>query len=265
MLAWAVFFSALPILLLVFALTWVVQRFFLAHNDAGIVDVVWSPSLAVTAIYYAVMVDGDATRQLILIAMACFWGFRLGWHVYTDRIVGKPEDARYVQMREEWGDRVQLWFFVFYQIQALAAWVLSLGFFIIASDPSGFVWLSPLTMLAFVLFVVSFVGEATADNQLSAFKRDPANKGRVCREGLWAYSRHPNYFFEWVIWLSYIALGLLAPMGWLTIVPAAVILLFLTRMSGIPNNEAQNLRSKPEAYRVYQSEVSAFFPWFPKR
>ena len=75
---WTVFFSALPILVLIFALTWVVQRFLLPHNDAGIVDVVWSPSLALTSIYYAVMLDGDPSRQLLLVAMACIWGFRLG-------------------------------------------------------------------------------------------------------------------------------------------------------------------------------------------
>ena len=261
---WTVFFSALPIIVLIFALTWIVQRFLLPHDDAGIVDVVWSPSLALTSIYYAVMLDGDPTRQLLLVGMACLWGFRLGWHVYSDRIVGKPEDSRYAQMREEWGERVQLWFFLFYQVQAFAAWILSIGFVVIMSDASTFSWTSPLTLLAIVIFALSVLGETVADNQLAAFRRDPANKGQVCRQGLWAYSRHPNYFFEWVIWISYIALGITAPLGWVTIVPALVILFFLTRMSGIPNNEAQNLRSKPDAYRQYQAEVSAFVPWFPK-
>ena len=260
---WTIFFSALPMLVLVFALTWVIQRFLLSHNDAGIVDVVWSPSLAMTSVYYAIMLDGDSTRQILLAAMACAWGFRLGWYVYSDRIVSKPEDARYVQMRAEWGDRVQLWFFLFYQVQAVAAWILSIGFVVIMADSSEFSWTAPLTILAIAIFALSVLGETTADNQLAAFKRDPANKGKVCRQGLWAYSRHPNYFFEWIVWISYIALGITAPLGWVTIVPALVILFFLTRLSGIPNNEAQNLRSKPEAYRRYQAEVSAFVPWFP--
>ena len=115
---------------------------------------------------------------------------------FSDRIVGKPEDSRYVQMREEWGDRVQLWFFLFYQVQALAAWILSIGFVIIMSDASVFSWANPLTILAIVVFAASVLGETIADNQLAAFKRNPANKGQVCRQGLWAYSRHPNYFLS---------------------------------------------------------------------
>jgi steroid 5-alpha reductase family enzyme len=111
---------------------------------------------------------------------------------------------------------------------------------------------------------VAFAGESLADRQLSRFRQDPRNRGRVCRDGLWRYSRHPNYFFEWLHWWAYVALAAGSPLWWIAVAGVAMMLLFLTRVTGIPPTEAQALRSRGEAYREYQRTTSAFFPWPPR-
>ena len=118
---------------------------------------------------------------------------------------------------------------------------------------------------AVALWAVAIVGEAAADRQLDRFKRDPANRGRLCDVGLWRYSRHPNYFFEFVIWISYALYAAGSPFGWSGIVSPALILYFLFRVTGIPLTEAQALRSRGEAYRRYQETTSVFVPWFRNR
>ena len=115
------------------------------------------------------------------------------------------------------------------------------------------------------LWFVAVAGEALADAQLAAFKRNPANRGGVCAVGLWRYSRHPNYFFECLIWVSYALFAFGSPGGWLALIGPAAILYLLLRVTGIPLTEEQSLRSRGEAYRRYQETTSAFLPWFPKK
>ena len=105
---------------------------------------------------------------------------------------------------------------------------------------------------------------ATQPYQLQGFKKDPANRGKTCRAGLWSYSRHPNYFFEWLIWVSFFIFASASPYGWISIVCPVLIFYFLFKVSGIPATEAQALRTKGDDYRDYQRTTSAFFPWFPK-
>jgi steroid 5-alpha reductase family enzyme len=113
--------------------------------------------------------------------------------------------------------------------------------------------------------VLALGGEAIADAQLSRFRRDPANRGTVCRTGLWRYSRHPNYFFEWVHWWAYVLIGIAAPWGWLALFGPALMLLFLFKITGIPPTEARALESRGDAYREYQRTTSVFVPWPPRR
>jgi steroid 5-alpha reductase family enzyme len=112
---------------------------------------------------------------------------------------------------------------------------------------------------------VSWIGESVADRQLGRFKTRPGSRGLACREGLWRYSRHPNYFFEWLVWIAYSLLAWPAPHGYLALPIPLLMLFFLLRVTGIPYTEAQALRSRGEAYARYQREVSAFIPWFPRR
>jgi len=119
-------------------------------------------------------------------------------------------------------------------------------------------------LLAVGVFLVSVAGEAIADRQLAGFRADPANRGKTCRTGLWRYSRHPNYFFEWVHWWSYVLLGLGSPYWLVTILGPALMLVFLFKITGIPATEERALLTRGEDYRNYQRTTSPFFPWFPK-
>jgi steroid 5-alpha reductase family enzyme len=140
--------------------------------------------------------------------------------------------------------------------------ILAIPFFIITANQSAEI--ATLEYAGLVIWLVAFIGEMLADRQLAAFKKDPANKGKVCDTGLWYYSRHPNYFFEWLSWMGYFIFALASPMGILAIISPAIILYLLTKVTGVPNNEQQNLRSKPVAYKKYQQTTSAFFPWKKK-
>ena len=114
------------------------------------------------------------------------------------------------------------------------------------------------------LFLIGLIGESTADAQLAAFKRNPANKGGVCDAGLWRYSRHPNYFFEWLIWIAYAVFALASPYGWIALAMPVLMLHFLINVTGLKATEEQALRTKGERYRLYQARTSGFIPWIPR-
>ena len=119
---------------------------------------------------------------------------------------------------------------------------------------------SGLDAAGLAVFAVSMVGESIADRQLARFRADAANRGQVCEAGLWRYSRHPNYFFEWLHWWAYVLFGYGSPSWWVTLAGVVLMYLFLTRVTGIPHTERQALASRGDAYRRYQQQTSAFFP-----
>jgi steroid 5-alpha reductase family enzyme len=240
--------------------------FWLLHfplRNAAIVDVGWPISLALLALIYAMHGVGYWRRIVILVPMAVLWGIRLGFYLLLTRVNGQPEEGRYVELRRKWGANIGFKFLLFFEFQALLCGILSLPFLLAMHDPlKG----SPKFENAGVaLWVIAFLGELIADAQLAGFKRDPKNKGRVCNVGLWRYSRHPNYFSEWLIWISFALVACTAQYGYLAFLSPALILYFLLRVTGIPATEAQALRSKGEAYRKYQSSTPVFIPWFPSK
>lgn len=135
-------------------------------------------------------------------------------------------------------------------MQAASVVLLAAAFLLASLNPSPV--LHPLEYAGAALWLLALSGEALADAQLAAFKKNPANKGQVCAVGLWRYSRHPNYFFEWLVWVSFFVFALASPCGWLAIVGPASILYLLLRVTGIPMTEEQSLRSRGDAYRRYQ-------------
>ena len=118
--------------------------------------------------------------------------------------------------------------------------------------------------VAAAIWLVSVGGESLADAQLARFRADPANRGKTCRSGLWRYSRHPNYFFEWLHWCAYAVAAIGAPLAWLGWLGPVVMYLFLRYISGIPFTEQQALRTRGDDYRDYQRSTPMLFPWFPK-
>lgn len=244
----------------VMLLLWLLQ---IRTKDAGVVDVGWAVCLGASAIIAGLSGEGDPIRRGLIAFMGGVWGLRLGWHLLTDRVLKGPEDGRYQMMRELFGKRIQPVLLVFFLGQALLVGILCLPFLLAASDPRPSP--APLDFIALAIWVIGIVGETVADHQLRAFKRSESNSGKVCQVGLWRYSRHPNYFFEWCIWVAFATLATLAPLGFIAWTGPALMLFFVLKLTGIPPTEARALRSRGEAYRQYQRTTSAFFPWFPRR
>ena len=249
------FFSSWLALALVMTLLWARQ---LRTHNATSVDVAWSFGLAALAIVYGVFSDAPMLRRLLIGGLALAWALRLGLFLLFNRVLGHTdEDGRYRAMREHWGAAAAKNFFWVYQAQAAVAMMFSIP--LLAAMPGDS--LDGFAFAGVAVWAVAVAGEAIADRQLAAFRGNPANKGRVCQVGLWHYSRHPNYFFEWVHWWSYVLIGGGAPLTWIG--PVAM-LVFLFRITGIPYTEQQALRSRGDAYREYQRTTSVFVPWPPK-
>jgi len=239
---------------------WFVQR---RIRDAGVVDVGWSAAIGLAGVYAAIALDGDPARRALVGAIAGVWGIRLAWRLLRDRVLRGEEDGRYQALRSAWGERFDTRLCWFYQGQAVSVGLLSLPFVLGAEDGSAFpAWHD---WAAGALWIVGVIGEGIADAQLARFKRSADQRGKTCRQGLWAYSRHPNYFFTWLVWCAFGAAALGAPWGWIGLSAPAVMLLLMLRVTGIPPTERRALESRPESYRAYQREVSAFFPLPPKR
>jgi len=230
-------------------------------GDAGVVDVAWSLGVAGVVIWYSAVVDAAASRGWLVVAVVVLWGIRLSLHVLVRFLTMKP-DARYEKLMEEWGDQAQWKMFRFYQMQGIGIVLFSLPPLISILNPNPLNWLD---YLAVSIAVVGICGESLADWQLTRFRKKTENKGKVFRSGLWHYSRHPNYFFEWLYWWSFVAFSLTwVPWGLLTLMGPFFMWYFLTRVTGIPHTESQSIRSRGDAYREYQKTTNAFFPWFPK-
>jgi steroid 5-alpha reductase family enzyme len=233
-------------------------------GNAGIVDIAWSAGFAPMAIFFALASDGDAARRILIAAMVSVWSLRLGGYLYVRVMSHHPtEDRRYAELRKGWGAHTHRNMFAFFEMQALLLAILSVPFLLICLDPS--VSVKPLEWIGLLVFMIAICGEALADRQLAQFKANLANRGKVCEVGLWHLSRHPNYFFEWLIWVGYFLLACASPYGWISIYCPGLMLFFLLRVTGIPMTERLSLQSKGAAFADYQRRTSAFVPWFPKR
>lgn len=244
------------------ALAWLVA---LRTGQSGWIDAIWSFAVGGAGIAAALMpIDGREPvpeRQYLVATLAAVWSLRLGFHIVARTAAG-GDDPRYAQLRREWGEDFPRRLFSFLQIQAAAALLLASAIFVAARNPSPALGIGDWLGLAIMMAAV--IGEGVADRQLSRFRGDPANRGKVCEAGLWAYSRHPNYFFEWLAWLAYVAiavdLGGDYPWGYAAIAAPLFMYWLLVHVSGIPPLEAHMLRSRPQAFRDYQARVNAFWP-----
>ncbi|MBS1638203.1 MAG: DUF1295 domain-containing protein [Bacteroidetes bacterium] len=229
-------------------------------KNNGVVDIFWAFNFLVIAVVIWLLAEGDHGRKLLVCGLAALWSLRLGTYLLIR--VGshlKEEEGRYKQLRTEWGNAR---FFVFFQMQALSNVVLAIPFFMIALNPSEHI--SVLEYTGAVMWFLSIIGEGISDWQLQRFKNDPANKGKVCEYGLWNYSRHPNYFFQLMIWVSVFIFALASPYGWISAICPISIGYLIFKVTGIPMTEEQSIRSKGDLYRAYQKSTSVFVPWFKK-
>jgi steroid 5-alpha reductase family enzyme len=249
-----------------FSLCWLWAR---RLNNYSIVDVAWTFGFSLISGYFFVLhYLGEALPQpgLMMAGATLLWSLRLGTHL-TLRVFGhlEQEDGRYLKMRQTWGAETPQKMWCFYMLQAFALALLCLPLlssfpFHTSSELHLWHWIGLGVVISAMLL------EGLADAELSAFKKDPANRGKVCSIGLWSWSRHPNYFAEWLVWLGFLLMSYNQVFFGLPGLLCALLMYhLLTKVTGIPLTEQQLLASKGEAYIAYQAKVSAFWPRPPKK
>jgi steroid 5-alpha reductase family enzyme len=234
-------------------------------GNMGTVDVGWSAGIAISAVLYLLLLPSATLwRTLLGGGLLIVWALRLSAFIYSNRVAAREEDARYARLRTHWGKAADAKFFWFvYQSQAFLVTLFMIPFLVLLTNPvkEFRMW----DLLAVLIWVVSLLGESVADRQLAHWRAQPENRGKTCRSGFWRYSRHPNYFFEWVHWFTYVCFSFGAP-GWPWSLAGPVLMfIFLFWVTGIPHTEKQALVSRGDDYRDYQSTTPMFFPWFPKK
>ncbi len=231
------------------------------RRDAGIVDAGWAFGIGTAAVFAGLTGGGDPVVRAVVAVLGAAWGWRLAGYLLRDRVLGKPEDGRYARMRQALGRYAAAGFLVFFLFQAGLILLFALPFVILAGQDRPAGW---LTWAGVAVWIVAMTIETTADRQLARWRADPGNQGRTCRAGLWRWSRHPNYFGEWLHWWAYPIIGLGAAHGaWLWLWPA-LMFAFLWWVTGIPHTERRCLETRGDDYRDYQRTTAMFFPWFPR-
>ena len=229
-------------------------------KNNSIVDMGWGAGFVVIALYAIIAQNAFVERNIILTVLVAVWGGRLTYYILK-RNWGKPEDFRYAKWRREWGRwLVPRAFFQVFMLQGFL--MLVIGYPIIVVNASPVPGLNLLDIMGLLVWVTGFFFESVADKQMAEFKKDPSNKGRIIRVGLWKYSRHPNYFGEATMWWGIFLLSLSVPLGWSAIISPLSITLLLLYVSGVPMLE-KKYKDNPE-FQEYAKVTNRFFPWFPK-
>jgi steroid 5-alpha reductase family enzyme len=236
-------------------------------GKSGLIDATWSLAVGIACFAAALWPLSSAdlpARRWLVAAMAAAWSARLASYIFGRSL--SHDDPRYADLKKTWGDDAPRQLFLFLQAQAIAGWPLAGAALLAAHAPGAS--LGGADVIGALVFALGLVGESTADRQMASFRANSANKGGVCDIGLWAYSRHPNYFFEWTCWLGY---ALIAAdftgtylWGWLAFAAPATMYWLLVHVSGIPPLEAHLARSRPAAFAAYAARVSPFWPRPPK-
>lgn len=256
---WSVYLLGFGVVMAMLTAVWIVS---VKLTNASIVDPFWGLGFVLLAIYYYFSSEGDATRKVVVLLLASVWGLRLFGYLLF-RNAGKPEDYRYAQFRKQYGPE-RYWWFSFFQVfllQGILLWLISSPLLVAqqGSDrPFGM-----LDVLGLTLWIIGFSFEAGGDYQLSKFKSDVSNKGKVLNTGFWKYTRHPNYFGDACVWWGFALFATAAGSYW-PILSSVLITFLLLKVSGVALLEKALKKNKPE-YEDYVRRTPSFFPWFPKK
>jgi len=243
-------------LLSVAAVFWLIS---LVRDDVSIVDSLWSLMFLLVVLVYAAMSGNSGPRAMLVPALVAIWALRLSFYI-TWRNHGQPEDHRYQEIRanNEPGFRFKSLYIVFV-LQALLAWVISLP---LAAAITGEPAIGLLDYAGCALFAIGLFFEAVGDLQLSRFRKDPANAGKVLDKGLWRYTRHPNYFGNFTLWWGFYLIALSAG-AWWTIISPLLMTFLLLKVSGVALLEKDISGRRPQ-YQQYIRRTNAFFPGFSR-
>ena len=251
---------------LAMTLAWAVA---ICSGKSGFIDATWSLAVGIAGIAAALWPLGGGEygpRRWLIAGFAAIWSARLGLYI-LGRSLGAEDDPRYAKLKAEWGENAPRQLLIFLQIQSVAGWPLAGAALLAAHAP--FTAFRLQDGLAVIVFVAAFIGETLADRQMAFFRANPKNHGGICEDGLWAWSRHPNYFFEWLGWVAYavaaVDLSGGYPQGWLSLAAPAVMYGLLVYVSGVPPLEEYLRRTRPAAFAEYARRVSVFWPLPPAR
>jgi len=272
-----IFALSLTAVLLFMSLIWL---FSVRLKNASIVDIFWGTGFVYTAAIYFFLTEGYLPRKILIMALVAIWGLRLSYHIFR-RNHGKGEDPRYAAWRQEFGPQRYWWisFFQVFMLQGVILWVVSFPLMAAQSYNAPFtVW----DGLGLLVWGVGFYFEAVGDRQLAQFKANPANKGKIMNTGLWAYTRHPNYFGDAAVWWGFYLIAFATSFGfwdcvgfcsfedilrhiggWWTIFSPIIMTALLMRVSGVTLLE-KSMEQRP-GYKEYIASTSSFFPLPPKK
>jgi steroid 5-alpha reductase family enzyme len=254
-----VFAIVLLVILALMTILWLVS---LRLKNASIVDIFWGTGFVIAnGVYFALAPDGFLPRKFLISLFVTLWGLRLTLHIFL-RNSGKSEDFRYQKWRDEAGQK-WAWQSLFrvFLLQGLLLWIISAPLFA-AQHAALPAYLTILDFLGAAVWLIGFFFESVGDFQLSQFKADPENKGKVLQSGVWRYTRHPNYFGDAAVWWGYFLIAASAG-GWWTLFSPLLMTIMLLRVSGVALLE-KTLEARP-GYQEYIARTSGFIPWFPRK
>jgi len=257
MIEWMAFLWSGATLLIVAVAFWVVS---LLRNDVSIVDSLWSIMFLLVALVYSATAVNTGPREMLVLSLVTLWALRLSIYI-TWRNHGQREDYRYRKIRanNDPGFRFKSLYIVF-GFQAVLAWVISLPLVVAIGGQSA---IGLLDYAGILFFVVGFIFEALGDLQLTRFRSNPENSGKVLDQGLWRYTRHPNYFGNFTMWWGFFLIALSAG-GWWTIISPLLMTFLLLKVSGVALLEKDISGRRPQ-YQQYIRRTNAFFPGFPRK
>lgn len=258
----SIFFQGLGLTIILMTLLWVVS---VIKKNASIVDPFWGTGFAILVWFYVLSNLSFEPRPLLVATLVTIWGLRLSFYLGI-RNLGKPEDFRYQKFRKDYGEHRYWWvsYFQVFLLQGILMWLISAPLLgaMVPNDynSSHLEWID---FVAVLVWIVGFMFEAGGDYQLSQFKNNSANKGKILNTGFWKYTRHPNYFGDGFQWIGF-ALFSVANHCYLPVLSAVLMNLLLLKVSGVSLLEKTLTKTKP-GYDEYIRKTPAFFPWFPKK
>ncbi len=228
------------------------------------VDLFWSLGLGALVAWHFRNLQSFSTLVSIALGLFFFWNIRLSAHLFLRlKELYPKEDSRYETLKASWNRGYALNTFAYFQFQALTIAALPLPFALLRHNiPHD---LTFVFCMGIFLSILGIAGESLADWQLSAFKKLNSTKNVICRTGLWKYSRHPNYFFEWITWCGFGFMGFSSGYGALSLLSPLVMFVLLNFVSGIGPSEKQSIKRHGEEYLDYKTSTSSFFLWPPKK